>query len=494
MSDVKQGLLNLLARVSAVLTQKNCQAYVVGGFVRDWLLGRETADIDIAVSGNALNIAQEVAEAIGGRYVLLDEVNRVARVVIVGDEQPWHLDFSSFSNSIENDLERRDFTINAMAVELQGLVSGSPRLIDSFRGEGDLKAGLVRAVSQQVFEQDAARLLRAVRLAAELGSKIEPGTKSLIRQNCQLVRLVPGERLREELLRLLALPGSVALVRYLDEVGLLTGIIPELDGMKGVEQPKEHFWNVFDHSVETVATVEFLLRESQWEYGKKHLLAATPWSEEISRHFDEEVSSGSNRRMLLKLAGLLHDIAKPATKTVDETGKMRFLGHARQGATMATGILSRLRFSGREIRLVEILIYHHLHPAQMSNEGLPTSRAIYRYFRDTEDAGIDVLFLALADYLATHGPRLDVEEWQQHNQMINYVLTEHFNQEAKVLPAKLINGRDLMDIFGLSPGRLIGELLAMVHEAQASGEVSSRDEAIELVRKELNKQCCGAAC
>jgi hypothetical protein len=144
--------------------------------------------------------------------------------------------------------------------------------------------------------------------------------------------------------------------------------------------------------------------------------------------------------------------------------------------------------------LVEILIYHHLHPAQMSNEGLPTSRAIYRYFRDTEDAGIDVLFLALADYLATHGPRLDVEEWQQHNQMINYVLTEHFNQEAKVLPAKLINGRDLMDIFGLSPGRLIGELLAMVREAQASGEVSSRDEAIELVRKELNKQCCGAAC
>ena len=494
MSDVKQGLLNLLARVSAILTQKNCQAYVVGGFVRDWLLGRETADIDIAVSGNALNIAQEVAKAIDGRYVLLDEANRVARVVIVGDEQPWHLDFSSFSNSIENDLERRDFTINAMAVELQGLVSGSPRLIDSFGGEGDLKAGLVRAVSQQVFEQDAARLLRAVRLAAELGSKIEPGTESLIRQNCQLVRLVPGERLREELLRLLALPGSVALVRYLDEVGLLTGIIPELDGMKGVEQPKEHFWNVFDHSVETVATVEFLLRESQWEYGKKHLLAATPWSEEISRHFDEEVSSGSNRRMLLKLAGLLHDIAKPATKTVDETGKMRFLGHARQGATMATGILSRLRFSGREIRLVEILIYHHLHPAQMSNEGLPTSRAIYRYFRDTEDAGIDVLFLALADYLATHGPRLDVEEWQQHNQMINYVLTEHFNQEAKVLPAKLINGRDLMDIFGLSPGRLIGELLAMVHEAQASGEVSSRDEAIELVRKELNKQCCGAAC
>ena len=143
---------------------------------------------------------------------------------------------------------------------------------------------------------------------------------------------------------------------------------------------------------------------------------------------------------------------------------------------------------------MENLVYHHLRPAQMSNEGLPTSRAVYRYFRDTEDAGIDVLFLALADYLATHGPRLDIEEWQQHNQLIGYILAEHVKQEAEVLPVRLIDGHDLMDIFDLRPGRLVGELLTEVREAQVAGELSTREEAIALVRKELGKRQCGMAC
>jgi len=409
MPAIKPELLALLSRVSAILTQHNCQAYVVGGFVRDWLLGKETADIDLAVSVDAPRIAREVAEAFDAKYLLLDEDNRVARVVVTEGEQSRHLDFASFLSNIENDLARRDLTIDAMAVELRGLASGVPQVIDPFCGERDLEMGVVRAVSQRIFEEDAARLLRAVRLSA----------------------------------------------------------------------------------VETMASVEFVLREAQWKYGKSDLLAVSPWSEEMYQHFQEEVSSGSTRKLLLKLGGLLHDIAKPAAKTVDETGKMRFLGHAKQGMAIATAILGGLRFSSREIRLVEKLVYHHLRPAQMANDGLPTSRAIYRYFRDTEDAGIDILFLALADYLATHGPRLDIEEWQQHNHLISYILAEHFNQQAEILPVKLIDGNDLMDAFGLSPGPLIGELLTEVREAQAADELSTREEALGFVRKKLERRCCG---
>ncbi|UCH50589.1 MAG: CCA tRNA nucleotidyltransferase [Chloroflexota bacterium] len=493
MPDIDPDLLGLLSKVSAVLHQHNYPAYVVGGFVRDWLLGGRTADIDIAVDGDALNIAQKIARAVGGKYIVLDEANRVARVIVV-DEKVWHLDFSSFSNGIHNDLGRRDFTIDAMAVELKDLVSGSPQFIDPFSGKSDLEKKLLRVVSQGIFEEDAARLLRGVRLAAELGFKIEPGTESLIKKDCRLVKLVPGERLREETVRMLALPGSSEIVRYLDKLGLLTAVIPEMDEMKGVEQPNEHYWDVFDHSVETIAAAEFLLRDSRWKYGKKDLLTVIPWSEDISRHFDEDVSVGSNRKVLLKLGALMHDIAKPATKTVDETGRARFLGHTKQGASVAAGILERLRFSGREIRLVENLVYHHLRPAQIANEGLPTSRAIYRYFRDAEGAGIDILFLALADYLATHGPELDIEEWKQHNLLINYILTEHMKQESEVLLAKLIDGHELMDIFGLRPGRLVGELLTEVREAQVAGELSTREEAIELVRKELENRQCGMAC
>src|SRR4030042_1180122 len=493
MPDIDKDLLAILVRISTILNRKNYPAYIVGGFVRDCLLGRKTDDIDIAVKGDALGIAQEVARALDGKYVLLDKTNKIARVIIT-DQRVWHLDFTSFPNDIQDDLARRDFTIDAMSIELKALVSGSPQLIDPFSGKSDRKKRLVRAVSQRIFIEDAARLLRAVRLAVELGFKIVPGTESLIRKDCQLARLVPGERLREELVKILALTASAVSVRYLDRLGLLTAIIPELEELKGFRQPKEHHWDVFNHSVETVATAEFLLRESPWKYGEDDLLSVTPWSEEISRHFDEEVSSGSNRRLLLKLGALMHDIAKPATRTIDETGRTRFLGHTKEGAAMAVAVLGRLRFSSRETSLVENLIYHHLRPAQMAaNNSLPTSRAIYRYFRDTEDAGIDILFLALADYLATHGPKLDIDEWKQHNLLISFILAEHSKQETKVLPVKLIDGHDLMDIFGLRPGRLLGELLAEVREAQAAEELNSRDEALELVRKELEKRECGTA-
>jgi poly(A) polymerase len=493
MPDIAKDVLGLLTKVSDFLNQQNCPAFIVGGFVRDWMLERKTADIDIAVEGDALSVADAVAKLIDGRYVLLDEANKVARVVVV-NEQQWCLDFTSFMGGIKDDLARRDFTIDAMAVELTGLVSGSYQLIDPLSGRGDLKKKLVRAVSPQIFTQDAARLLRGVRLAAELGFKIEPETEGLIRKECQLAKMVPGERLREEMVRILAVAGSATAIRYLDKLGLLTAIIPELDDMKGAKQPKEHHWDVFDHSVETVATAEFLLRESHWKYGKDELLTPTPWSEQIRGHFDEEVSGGSNRKQLFKIAALMHDIAKPATRTVDESGRTRFLGHAKEGAALAPAILERLRFSTREIKLVKNLIYHHLRPAQMSNDGLPTSRAIYRFFRDTGGDGIDILFLALADYLATHGPKLDIEEWKQHNLLINFILAEYSKQETKILPIKLIDGHDLMDIFGLRPGRLVGKLLAEVREAQAAEELSTREEALELVRKALEKRRCGSAC
>jgi poly(A) polymerase len=520
MSFIKNsGLLALLAKISHLLAIQKKQGYIVGGFIRDWLLKRETNDIDIAVSGDAITIAREVAQEIGGKFVLLDDVNNIARVVVIENEQPgktsqnpesrgaeWHFDFSSFTGDIKSDLARRDFTINAMALELSQFVAASTatttssrksasslaekrpllKLIDPFSGREDLRDKIVRGVSEQIFEADAARLLRAVRLAAELDFTIEPETESLIHRYSQASTTVSGERVREELLRLLTLPRAAYYLRYLDKLGLLLALIPELAESKGVEQPTVHFWDVFEHSLQTVAAVEFLIRESDWEYSNEDMLSTAPWSDAIDRHLSEEVSSGSNHKVLLKLAGLFHDIAKPMTKSIDDTGRARFLGHTNQGAAMTVNILERLRFSNREIRLVESLVYHHLRPAQMANGELPTQRAIYRYFRDTGEAGIDILFLALADYLASRGPLASMEEWRKHCQLINYILAEHDKQQAKILPVKLIDGNDIMNTFDLAPGQLIGKLLAMVNEAHASGELSTREEALALVRRELS--------
>jgi len=513
------SLTAILAKISQSLAAQKKQGYIVGGFIRDRLLKRQTNDIDIAVSGDAVRIARKAAKEIGGKFVLLDDVNSVARVIVVEDEQPaktatdreshgreWHFDFSSFAGDIRSDLARRDFTINAMAVELDQFVaaslaaSTSPRktakarakkrpvlkLIDPFSGRHDLRDKIVRRVSEQIFEADAARLLRAARLAAELDFTIEPETESLIRSHCQTVTQVPGERTREELLRLLALPRASYHLRCLDGLGLLLSLIPELAEGKGVEQPTVHFWDVFEHSLQTVAAVEFLLRESDWEHGNEDMLSTAPWSETIDRHLSQEVSKGSNHKVLLKLGALLHDIAKPMTKSIDDTGRARFLGHTKQGAAMTARVLERLRFSNREVSQVESLVYHHLRPAQMANGELPTQRAIYRYFRDVDDAGIDVLVLALADYLASRGPLASMEEWRSHCKLMNYILVEHDKQQSKILPVKLIDGDDIMDRFDLAPGPLVGRLLSMVNEAHASGELSTREEALALVETELS--------
>jgi poly(A) polymerase len=189
----------------------------------------------------------------------------------------------------------------------------------------------------------------------------------------------------------------------------------------------------------------------------------------------------------LKLAALLHDIAKPATKTIEQSGKMRFLGHAKEGAGMAIPIMERFKFSNREIKMVQLMIEHHLRPGYLLSEDMPSRRAIYKYFRDTAEVGIDTLFLGLADHLAARGPTLNLDEWRKHAGTTSYILSKWFEEQSTVLPPKLIDGHILMERFGLASGPRIGELLEMVREAQASGEINTAEEALDFVAKRLGR-------
>jgi poly(A) polymerase len=493
---VKPEVSRLLTDISRFMAKEGVRSYLVGGFVRDMILGRDTADIDMAVAANALEIASGVAAAFGGRYIPLDEENGVGKVVLFRREAPaggkWELDFATLKGDIEQDLAQRDFTIDAMAMELERILEAPvslscDMLIDPFHGWDDLHQHVVRAVSDTAFEADPARLIRAVRLAAELGFSIDKETETLIRQHGYLSAGVAGERVREELLRLLALPRAGQWLAYLGELGMLTALVPELAPARGVSQPKVHVWDVFEHSLQTVAAVEFLLRQGTWEHAGEEVLESVPWSARLSQHFSQEVSRGSTRRSLLKLAALLHDIAKPQTKTVDEDGRARFLGHPQEGAATTAIILERLRFSTREKNLVELMVRYHLRPGQMSHEELPSRRAIYRYFRDTGEAGIDILFLSLADHLATRGTYLELSQWLEHTRIVEYVLT-HFEEEGLSVPPKLVDGHDLIETFGLSPGPRVGELLEAVREAQAAGEVTTRQEALHYIKSVLTNR------
>jgi poly(A) polymerase len=225
------------------------------------------------------------------------------------------------------------------------------------------------------------------------------------------------------------------------------------------------------------------LRHGDWEFAGKRVLDCVPWSVELERHFNGKVSGGSTHRLLLKLAALLHDIAKPQTKTIDEQGRTRFFGHAREGARAATDILERLRFSTRETNLVAGIVRHHLRPVQTCQDELPSRRAIYRYFRDTGEAAIDNLFFSLADHLATRGSNLDKNNWQQHAALVEHTITQHEKQENITAPPKIISGYDIMNTFNLAPGHKIGELLEAVREAQASADIATREEALSYINR-----------
>jgi poly(A) polymerase len=408
----------------------------------------------------------------------------VARVVLTpggdvsGVLKGWQLDLATVTGDIEQDLARRDFTVNAVAVCL-----GGGEAIDPFSGLADLERRCIRAVSPGVFHDDAARLLRAVRLAAELGFQVEEATAAQIRAEVHLLAGVAGERLREELMRLLSVPVAAPGVRSMDRLGLLSCLLPEMDAARGVEQPKEHHWDVFQHSVETVAAADFLTGEGVGfpEWARENF----PWSPEAAHHMEEGVA-GFPRRALFKLTCLLHDVAKPQTKALQPDGRTRFLGHPHLGAQMGLRALGRLRFSRREADMVSDMITHHLRPTQMSQGEMPTRRAVFRFFRDTGEVAEDVLYLSLADHLASRGPELVPEGWRYHTGVVAHVLQKRLLTEAAP-PARLLTGHDIMAAFGIESGPGVGRLLEIVEEARAAGEVSTRKQALALVRKELGE-------
>jgi len=485
---VPEEAASLLDKLGDLLQQRNIDCYVVGGFVRDGLMGHANSDIDIAVAGDAIAIASDVAQALDAKFVPLNEANQVARLILPQARGHWHLDFATLRGNIEEDLKHRDFTINAIAIRLAPAQSNwsHVEVIDPLDGCRDLSRRVIRPVSDAAFQQDPARLLRAVRLAATLDFALDPITEALIQRDSKLITSVAGERIRDELGYILETNKAYHSFRRLDKVGLLDHLMPELTSAKGVTQPKEHFWDVFNHSLETIASVERLLHE----YGddkKDKILALVPWSPEIAEHFVQQAAVGRSRKALLKLAALLHDIAKPATRTIEQSGRMRFLGHAKDGAVMASQIMERLRFSNREIKMVQLMIENHLRPGYLLGEEMPSRRAIYKYFRDTAEVGIDTLFLGLADHLAARGPTLHLDEWRKHTETTQYILSKWFAEQATIIPPKLIDGHTLIEKLGLPPGPQIGELLEIVREAQAAGEIQTPEEALDLVTRRLGR-------
>ena len=456
----------------------------MGGYIRDSLRGAPSKDIDIAVSGDPIPIANELAGELGGTYIILGHTHQIARIIVPLGTRGWTIDLSTLHGSIQDDIASRDFTIDAMALPIGewGNDGWEQRILDPFGGTEDLRKGIIRAVTSKVFEDDPLRLLRAVRLSASLGFSIEPDTAGQISQQAHLVTNVAGERIRDEFLAILALEGAKTHLQTLDELGLLCRIMPELELTKGVDQPREHYWDVFGHSINAVEAVERVTARKNGD----SVSSVVPLENNISDRFHQEISDGHNRLTFLKLGALLHDIAKPQTKVVAEDGRTRFFGHQTLGAKMSKEILQRLRVGNRGVDSIYGLVENHLRPTQMTQGGEdPTPRAVYRFFRDVGDVAIDTLYLSLADHLAARGPDLDREGWRCHTEMVGHVLNLGENDIGLEKMPKLLDGDDLITEFGLAPGPTIGHLLEEVREAQSTGEIATRGEALDMVRSKI---------
>jgi len=478
----------LLQNLTAFFDAHGVEAFAVGGFLRDLSLDRPVVDIDISIFADPLEIGPALADALDGAYFPLDTERRHARILPPAADV--HIDLLPLRGGVEDDLLLRDYTIDAMAAPLRDVADGQINLIDPTGGLTDLRDGVVRLVSEHALPDDPLRALRGARLATQLGFSIDPATADLIRRHSGLLSSVAAERQRDELMLIMATANAAGGLRLLDDLTLLSRVLPELDIARNVEQPKEHHYDVFGHSIAAVAAMDMLLAEQQppsppddalW----RELWTQLGWWTGARDYFRANVTPGVPRYAVLKLCSLLHDIGKPETKSFEAGGRIRFFGHSDAGAAIAVRLMRRLRFSSREIDMVRAMIEAHLRPLQMAQDGAPSRRAVYRFFRDTGDAGIDTLFLSLADHLATAGPRINMDGWRRHVALVNYILLKPFQEPAVVSPPKLVDGDDLMAAFGLSPGHQIGELLELIREAHAAGEIATKAEALELARRHL---------
>ncbi|HAL48653.1 MAG: hypothetical protein CL694_10090 [Chloroflexi bacterium] len=478
------GIPEIVLEIEGMTAARGVEAYLVGGAVRDSLLGRTPKEYDIAVATDASAFAKLLADQAGGHFVSLDTERDTARVVIPSETDPVAIDFTHISDDIHSDLGRRDFTINAMAARLDGVAGGEWDVIDPCGGRHDLGRGEVRAVKDDVFRLDAVRMMRAVRIAAALRFSLNSDTAASVqRDSNQLTNSAP-ERIREELLKTLAESGARDSIRLMDRLGLLSQVIPEIDQARDVAQPKEHHWDVFNHLVETVGFAESILDDRE---GDDLVSSMLPRFDGMREYFASEATDGASRSTLLRFTGLIHDIGKPASKTLEPSGRIRFFGHNEVGAEMAGTIMGRLRFGRRGIRMVKTMIQHHLRPMQMAATGkLPTKRAVYRYFRDVGDPALDTLYLNVADFLAARGPELTEEGMAEVSSVISHILKTEYRPEPAVPVGKgLIDGNDVMNEFGLESGPEVGRVLSAVASAEAIGTLNTKEEALTMARELL---------
>ncbi len=460
--------------------------WIVGGLLRDQLLGRalRKRNVDFALASGAVPQARALAAELSGAFVPLDEAAGCARVVVGAGAEAIELDLCDVrGGSLEADLRQRDFTINALAMPLAAWVRDPDALaglIDPLDGRAALRQRRLIPCFPGAFAEDPVRILRAFRFVAELGMALDPAAMPLMQAAAPQLARVSMERVRDELLAICETDAAAPAVRALNDLGALDVLVPELLPGRGLFQGGYHHLDVLGHQLETVAQADRILADAG-EF-------SADLREPMMRYCAVELVPHRSRKALIKLAGLVHDVGKPARRTVEADGEIWFLGHEDTGAELADGITARLRLSNHEADLVRQLVQHHLRPGFLSREPQLTRRAIYRFFKTLGEHGPACLFVWWSDRMATRGPKSRLDQLDQQRAFLEGLFRAYFFQSADVVkPPRLLDGHALMRALSVPPGPLIGELLGAIEEAQAEGAIRTPDEALALARLRLGQ-------
>lgn len=472
------------------------KVYLVGGAVRDQLTGRVSHDLDFVANGNVKRLSKRLADRLQAAFYMLDEERQVSRVIGgVEHSHVLNLDFSALrGNSIEADLFLRDFTVNAIAIDLDA----PQRLVDPLKGAQDLRNHVLRMCSPTSFRDDPLRVLRAVRLADRFNLQIEPETRAGLRAAVVLLDRPAMERCRDEVFKIFESQRPYRALMVLDQIGALDVLFPELIATRGVLQSPPHRYNVFEHTLQVVNWLTPLLAALVEDYSEEkgsNLLMGMAVNQlgrfrpQLREHFSTSLAGDRSLKGLLYFSTLYHDVAKPARLKLDENGNTHFFGHDTSGGSLAAERASALALANPEVEHIQRTVVNHMRIHHLARAASDVSRrSIYRYFRDCGSAGVDICLLSLADILGQEGVTINPATWERELGICRRLLTAWFEEQATVVnPPRLVSGNEIMAAFHLSPGRQIGDLIAAIHEAQAAGQVQTAQEALDLAQAILNR-------
>lgn len=463
-----------------ILEQRYPGSYLVGGAVRDALLGRPwESDLDVVVHEDGFAAARWITSLRPGEgsFVPLDDERGTGRVVF---RWGMTLDISRRKGAtVNDDLLQRDFTVNAIAVTLTDFFqSGWSQLIDPLGGVTDLHKGILRLCSPGALLDDPLRILRAFRLRATHEMHITRDTIHLLKEALPFLQGVAAERLRDELFLILFSERATPILRQMDETGVVDILFPELIPMKGCTQNTYHHLDVWNHTMEVMESLE------------KVFLGDPRFPEDLQDRIQvlcrQELVRGRPKSSLLKFAGLFHDAGKPLSRSVDGKGNVHFYHHERLSRQIVNSVGLRMKLAFRERELIGKWVEAHLWPLFMLNRGA-SRRSVIRMCRTFGGDVFGLFLLVLADLAAKRGPaRSPGEQEQGFLEMVRAM--EICREWEQSPPPRLLTGKDVLLLFHVSPGPLVGELLRYVEELHDAGEIATKEEAIAKAREFLNQR------